>query len=63
LSGDRRVFASQADAGGGFWVRSDSNVNINVASELTLPEYSQQLSRKLRNVIGLNDLAIEERCD
>jgi hypothetical protein len=51
------MHATQVDAGGAFGVGSDSNVNINVASELTLLEYSQRLSRKLRNVIGLNDLS------
>jgi formimidoylglutamate deiminase len=45
------------DAGGAFAVGSDSNVNINLPSELALLEYSQRLSRKLRNVVRLTDLS------
>lgn len=40
---------------GGVWgVGSDSNVHISVAAELALLEYSQRLSRRIRNVVGLN---------
>lgn len=40
-------------AGGQFGIGTDSNVCISVAGELSLLEYTQRLSRKVRNVIGL----------
>jgi formiminoglutamate deiminase len=40
-------------AGGVFGVGSDSNVAIGLAAELALLEYSQRLSRRVRNVVGL----------
>lgn len=40
-------------AGGQFGVGTDSNVCIGMAGELSLLEYTQRLSRKVRNVIGL----------
>ena len=41
-------------AGGRFGVGTDSNVCISLAGELALLEYTQRLSRKVRNVIGLD---------
>jgi formiminoglutamate deiminase len=41
-------------AGGTFGVGTDSNVAIGVAAELSLLEYSQRLSRRVRNVVGLD---------
>ncbi|MGH8444796.1 MAG: formimidoylglutamate deiminase [Solimonas sp.] len=40
-------------AGGRFGVGTDSNVCISLAGELALLEYSQRLSRRVRNVVGL----------
>jgi formiminoglutamate deiminase len=40
-------------AGGDFGVGTDSNVCISLAGELSLLEYTQRLSRRVRNVIGL----------
>ncbi len=42
-------------AGGRFGVGTDSNVCISLAGELSLLEYTQRLSRRVRNVIGLAD--------
>ncbi|WP_028009358.1 formimidoylglutamate deiminase [Solimonas flava] len=39
--------------GGRFGVGTDSNVCISLAGELSLLEYSQRLSRKVRNVVSL----------
>jgi formimidoylglutamate deiminase len=46
------VFPARAflDAGGGFGVGSDSNVEITVAGELRMLEYSQRLATRSRNV-------------
>lgn len=41
-------------AGGRMGVGSDSNVHISLPAELALLEYSQRLSRRVRNVIGLD---------
>jgi formimidoylglutamate deiminase len=43
------------DAGGVYGVGSDSNVAISAAAELSLLEYSQRLSRRVRNVVGLGN--------
>lgn len=40
------------EAGGLLGVGTDSNVRIDAASELALLEYSQRLSRRLRNIVG-----------
>ncbi|WP_428311446.1 formimidoylglutamate deiminase [Hydrocarboniphaga sp.] len=40
-------------AGGCFGIGTDSNVCIGVSGELSLLEYTQRLSRKVRNVVGL----------
>lgn len=39
--------------GGRFGIGTDSNVCISLAGELSLLEYSQRLSRKVRNVVSL----------
>lgn len=44
-------------AGGRIGVGSDSNVYINMASELALLEYSQRLQRRVRNVVSLESLS------
>ncbi|MFT4045986.1 MAG: formimidoylglutamate deiminase [Solimonas sp.] len=41
--------------GGRFGVGTDSNVCISLTGELSLLEYSQRLSRKVRNVMGEGD--------
>jgi formimidoylglutamate deiminase len=41
------------EAGGAFGVGTDSNVCISVAGELSLLEYTQRLSLKARNVMGM----------
>ncbi|NKF22316.1 formimidoylglutamate deiminase [Solimonas marina] len=43
--------AEYLKAGGRFGVGTDSNVCISVSGELSLLEYSQRLSRKVRNVV------------
>lgn len=40
------------DQGGAWGVGSDSNVHISAAAELSLLEYSQRLSRRVRNVVA-----------
>jgi formimidoylglutamate deiminase len=42
-------------AGGHFGVGTDSNVCISMSGELSLLEYTQRLSRRVRNVIGLEN--------
>ncbi|MET0292717.1 MAG: formimidoylglutamate deiminase [Steroidobacteraceae bacterium] len=43
------------DAGGFYGIGSDSNVAISAVMELSLLEYSQRLSRRVRNVVGLEN--------
>jgi formiminoglutamate deiminase len=45
--------AAFSEAGGVFGIGTDSNVAIDLAAELALLEYSQRLSARVRNVIGL----------
>jgi len=45
------------EAGGCMGVGTDSNVHISLAAELSLLEYSQRLSRRVRNVVSLNELS------
>ena len=47
--------AEYASAGGVFGIGTDSNVCISVRGELSLLEYSQRLSKRVRNVIGSDD--------
>ncbi|RYG87291.1 formimidoylglutamate deiminase [bacterium] len=50
--GDGIFPAAELDAGGGaFGIGTDSNVAIDLAGELSLLEYSQRLSRRVRNVL------------
>jgi cytosine/adenosine deaminase-related metal-dependent hydrolase len=46
--------AELCTAGGVLGIGTDSNVAIDVAAELALLEYGQRLSRRVRNVIGLD---------
>ena len=43
------------DAGGYFGIGTDSNVHISLAAELSLLEYSQRFSSRVRNVVGLKE--------
>jgi formiminoglutamate deiminase len=45
------------ECGGRFGIGTDSNVHINLATELSLLEYSQRLARRIRNVVRLDDLS------
>jgi formiminoglutamate deiminase len=57
------VFAARRflDGGGQFGIGSDSNVLIGVTGELRQLEYSQRLSRRERNVLGLADISTGRR--
>ncbi len=43
--------------GGRFGVGTDSNVHVSMAAELSLLEYSQRLSRRVRNVVALDGVS------